>query len=354
MYLFFKRKIIIYYQFIRFSFFVIGILCLFLNSCSRRQTSPPNWTTIRTGFKTDLHSVYFVDAQYGWVVGDSGTILFSSDGGKTFSHQISPTEYDLVKVAFFDRKKGIILGKKLYRKNGIILNTVDGGLTWKTVNEDVDQMNDMVLFPNGEVLAVGLRGNIAYSNSSGRTWKNIRYSDSYNFQSVARKGDKSIAFGGDNGVLMYTEGTDIYSQQLSAKSIPQILHDASIKGLHFFSDMSGICIQYESMPPQATIKITDDGGKIWENTIMPINDIKALFSFSFIDSQTGYACGGSHFNFFDPNPFNAGALIKTIDGGRNWSTVDYGDFVELGGVFFLSKNDGWIVGRNGFISCFHR
>ena len=272
----------------------------------------------------------------------------------TFSHQISPTEYDLVKVAFFDRKNGIILGKKLYRKNGIILNTVDGGLTWKTVNEDVDQMNDMVLFPNGEVLAVGLRGNIAYSNSSGRTWKNIRYSDSYNFQSVARKGDKSIAFGGDNGVLMYTEGTDIYSQQLSVKSIPQILHDTSIKGLHFFSDMSGICIQYESMPPQATIKITDDGGKIWENTTMPINDIKALFSFSFIDSQTGYACGGSHFNFFDPNPFNAGALIKTIDGGRNWSTVDYGDFVELGGVFFLSKNDGWIVGRNGFISCFHR
>jgi len=66
--------------------------------------------------------VYFIDADIGWVVGGSGTILKSSDGGANWIPQTSGTSNALNSVHFIDANKGWTVGS-----NGTILKTTNGG-----------------------------------------------------------------------------------------------------------------------------------------------------------------------------------------------------------------------------------
>jgi photosystem II stability/assembly factor-like uncharacterized protein len=45
------------------------------------------WSLIKTGHSLPLHGVFFFDERLGWAVGDAGTILASTDGGKTWTTQ---------------------------------------------------------------------------------------------------------------------------------------------------------------------------------------------------------------------------------------------------------------------------
>ena len=82
----------------------------------------------------NLHGVTFVDALSGWAVGDSATILRTSNGGLTwFSPDTSvptmpgllPSQSSIRAVAFADASDGIAVGQ--YQG---VWRTSDGGATW--------------------------------------------------------------------------------------------------------------------------------------------------------------------------------------------------------------------------------
>ena len=52
----------------------------------RQNDKGPTATSIADSMRDDamLHDVTFVDAEYGWAVGDRGVILHTSDGGRTW------------------------------------------------------------------------------------------------------------------------------------------------------------------------------------------------------------------------------------------------------------------------------
>src|SRR6266513_3064886 len=61
----------------------------------------------------------------GWAVGDSGTIVHTSNGGSIWSPQTSGTSQALLGVAFPDVTNGWAVGSA-----GTILHTSNGGTTW--------------------------------------------------------------------------------------------------------------------------------------------------------------------------------------------------------------------------------
>jgi photosystem II stability/assembly factor-like uncharacterized protein len=71
---------------------------------------------------TSLLAVSFVDANIGTAVGDSGTILRTSDGGDSWTLQSSGTHAALLGVSFVDANTGTAVGS-----GGTILRTVTGG-----------------------------------------------------------------------------------------------------------------------------------------------------------------------------------------------------------------------------------
>jgi photosystem II stability/assembly factor-like uncharacterized protein len=84
------------------------------------------------------------------------------------------------------------------------------------------------------------------------------------------------------------------------------------------------------------IHITHDGGKTWTNassgyTAMRFMDI-------FIQDQSTIFMSG-----------NDGIIIRSIDGGKSWQTMNSGTTQQLWGIHFLDKDLGFAVGSYGTI-----
>jgi photosystem II stability/assembly factor-like uncharacterized protein len=74
----------------------------------------------------DLFCVSSSDVTHGWAVGDSGTVVTTSDGGLTWTTQSSGTTADLGAVAFVDATHGWVVGSY-----GAVLATNSGGYPTK-------------------------------------------------------------------------------------------------------------------------------------------------------------------------------------------------------------------------------
>jgi len=82
-----------------------------------------------------LADVCFVDADFGWVVGDRGTIWHTQDGGRHWEIQNSGVACPLQSVCFVDRKNGWAAGgfahPYTHTGAGVVLVTTDGGRQWR-------------------------------------------------------------------------------------------------------------------------------------------------------------------------------------------------------------------------------
>src|SRR3990172_1852344 len=72
-----------------------------------------------------LTAVTFIDANIGFSVGYTGTILRTTDGGNTWESQSSGTINHLCGISFTDSNIGTTVGW-----NGTILKTTDSGNSW--------------------------------------------------------------------------------------------------------------------------------------------------------------------------------------------------------------------------------
>src|SRR5215470_11506826 len=72
-----------------------------------------------------LTGVAVLSPQIFVAVGDSGSILRTTDGGETWTFQPSGTDRNLVGVSFVDQDTGFAVGTA-----GTVLRTTDGGITW--------------------------------------------------------------------------------------------------------------------------------------------------------------------------------------------------------------------------------
>lgn len=84
-----------------------------------------NWTISASGTTNDLRSVFFTDPSTGYVVGLGGIILKTTNGGDVWVALSSGTTNHLYSVYFADPNTGYAVGD-----SGIILKTIDGGANW--------------------------------------------------------------------------------------------------------------------------------------------------------------------------------------------------------------------------------
>ncbi len=85
------------------------------------------------------NSLYFINDNEGWVVGNSGLIGHTEDGGEIWHQQINPDQWSMSDVFFLDENVGWAVGF-----NGTIFKTTNGGDTW-TVDEEGSALTIYVL-----------------------------------------------------------------------------------------------------------------------------------------------------------------------------------------------------------------
>lgn len=92
-----------------------------------------NWNAVTTG---DSNVIYY-DVSFapssttGWIVGQGGRILKSTDSGASFTGQTSPTSQDLRGVLALSDQEAWAVGV------GVVLQTTNGGTTWTDVRSSL-------------------------------------------------------------------------------------------------------------------------------------------------------------------------------------------------------------------------
>jgi len=114
----------------------------------------------------NLYSLSFPDPDHGWVVGEFGTIMASTDGGQTWHQQHGPVESTLFGVHFTDVTHGWAVGI-----DSIIVVTDDGGASWRVQPSPVAQRSLYDVYVRGnQGWIVGSQGTIIKSADAGATW----------------------------------------------------------------------------------------------------------------------------------------------------------------------------------------
>jgi photosystem II stability/assembly factor-like uncharacterized protein len=115
----------------------------------------------------NLYDMVFIDAAHGWIVGDNGIVLASSDGGQGWELlRAGPSFPPLFSVWFKDLGAGWAAGQ-----NGTFLRTVDGGKTWEQVNVPARASLFKVIVRDQCGLLVGNGGTVLQTIDGGATWR---------------------------------------------------------------------------------------------------------------------------------------------------------------------------------------
>jgi photosystem II stability/assembly factor-like uncharacterized protein len=127
-----------------------------------------------------LYAVSFPDPQHGFIAGEFGTILATSDGGETWEKRDVGTDKTLFGVRFATPDKGWAVGI-----DGLILHTNDGGRTWvvqhgATGTESIEELGFLDTLKNPGLydvdiagrwgVVVGDTGNVFTTSDGGETW----------------------------------------------------------------------------------------------------------------------------------------------------------------------------------------
>jgi photosystem II stability/assembly factor-like uncharacterized protein len=245
----------------------------------------------------------FTDANTGTVVGDSGTILRTTNGGATWVAQSSRTTISLLGVSFTDASVGTVVGgdtDSLWQTCSVILRTTNGGAMWA---------------PQSSGTTLPLRGAF--------------FTDAKNGTVVG--GDR----GGDHGIVLHTtNGGATWMKQFETNG-------ACMNSVSFTDGNTGTTVGGGYADGGWNIILrTTDGGANWVSQNAPITDeLKSVF---FSDSNTGTAVGGWYYvGERGARPYCS--IIHTTDGGATWTTQVAHQGIPFNGVFFTDVNSGTVV-----------
>lgn len=163
-----------------------------------------------------LYGLSFVDENHGWIAGEFGTILATTDGGKTWKQQTSGIETTLFGVDFSDRNTGLAVGI-----DSIILRTDDAGATWKPLASPFQERSYYeVGLTDRYAWIVGGQGTILVSSDGGKEWAEfktpIQFASEW-FRGVSVVGERGFLVGGA-GLIYRTDGAQ--AQLLRAAPAP--------------------------------------------------------------------------------------------------------------------------------------
>jgi photosystem II stability/assembly factor-like uncharacterized protein len=244
-----------------------------------------SWETQKSNTLYHLYAVFFKDLQKGWAAGEDGIILGTDNGGQKWVVQDSGVSLNLRKIYFMDLKRGWVAGHQ-----GTLLKTEDGGMTWKKSTE-IQKLLEVYerqflpslfsLYFSDEVhgYAVGHPGVILNTSDGGATWKRQLIDTEEVLTGVACFDRSHCLVTGANGVIFNS-----IDGGASWESLPSPTEN-KINDLVMMDQNRGVAVSY------ASILSTTDGGKNWKS--WKIGMSRWLYSVSFPDNLHGWAVGDS-------------------------------------------------------------
>lgn len=300
-----------------------------LPSAAPAPQESPRWMVQSSGTSNDLLALSFSDATSGYVVGKSGTIIKTTNGGRTWQPVQSPGQKttDLTSVWFTDALNGWV-----GTYDGHIFHTNDGGETWELqfTNPEHNFQDQPWAFTSLRFLTAGTgyaAGHFLYkTDDGGKTWLKEQTGCGAEYldvrqDAVLASGDSCAALepgtsgwerlaGSNNvGAMAIASATEVWSLRTATYG-PYVSHtmDGGVKWL--------------SVTPRRS-----DGVEI---RLADTN----LGDMDFVDSDHGWFV-------------NMRNVISTQDGGKTWETVEAASSGILTAIQMIDLEGGFAVGTQG-------
>lgn len=189
-----------------------------------------SWQQAQVPVATDLLAVSFASASKGWAVGHAGVVLHTDDGGRRWQRQLdgralaelliqqyAPAAQSgdpraqrdleeaqrfkedgpgrpLFDVLFTDAQQGFAVGAY-----NLALRTRDGGRTWQSFGDQLDNPMAMHLYAiaqiNGVLWIAGEQGLLLRQEAVGTRFMRVKVPYAGTFFGVVGRGDEVVAFG---------------------------------------------------------------------------------------------------------------------------------------------------------------
>jgi photosystem II stability/assembly factor-like uncharacterized protein len=302
---------------------VVPFLCFAL---SIPCVSWADWMVQTTPTSSNLYAVHFpLDAITGYAIGNSGTILGTTDNGVTWNGQSPPTGSSVRSVNFPENEStGYAVGY-----SGTILKTTDGGSSWVQQFSGTNRrLYDVYFISEAVGYAVGDQGVVLKTTNGGASWSQQSTPTNVDLKSVHFPLDDLIGYvvGSSGRILKTTNGGNNWNTQNSGTS-------STLWSVQFPLDTDTGYIAGGS----GRIFKTTDGGTNWNLQTSGVSSTLRGVVFP-QDATTGYIAGYS------------GTILKTKDGGITWTPQNSGTNNDLRAIHF-PKNTylGYAVGNNGTV-----
>lgn len=261
-------------------------------------TAPPpppqtiGWQQSTTGATVGFDGLYMLSDRTGWLSGDQGRILKTTDGGRTWTGQTSGVTTYLYSICFVDENIG-------YSAGTVVLKTTNGGATWTNLGSisglsflhAIDCISaDTVWIGGTEGLARTTNGGTSWTTVLPRPGETVYQVDFANSQVGWAVWGVGLTSG---GILKTTNGGATWVAQHTTMAA---LHD-----VHAVNDNVAWAVGYQS-----TVRRTTNGGATWESITTPIPAGLWAWGVHFADPSVGWISG------------DQGYVVKTTNGGATW------------------------------------
>lgn len=268
---------------------------VFLSLLGSDLFSQGKWEAMEIPTQVDLNAVHFVDSINGWVVGNGGTILHTTDGGENWIEQESTTTNDIIDVFFLNANLG-----------------------WASSFEFSD-------LPYGTLLLKTTNG--------GDEWISERYQDDNIFINCILFTDSLNGWmgGSPHAIVRSIDGGNTWQQtEMDTTNLAFF----PVLSINFYDDQYGYACG-GLFDIAGVVWRTNNGGQKWyaiDSDQAPADEIHELVIF---DSLSVMGAGG------DPDFGYGVGIIRTIDGGYNWEYEEIGIQGNAYDIEFVNTNEVW-------------
>jgi membrane protein len=288
--------------------------------------------------KQELRTSSFIDisivGNHIFILTNDGTLISSKDGGKFWAaRKFQKKQLSILvranfhRLKMFDETKGIIIGK-----SGLILTTEDGGDSWNSrYNPEVKtDLNDVAEVSPGEILIIGEDLTAISSKDFGRRWNpympihGLNNFDKENLNSISVF-EESIFICGDAGAILTSKdgGQSWYKKNIGFKKI-------DFFDIDFIDEQQGVMVG-----DSGNIRYTFDGGVTWKKSKSPTQ--QNLLHVNYNQNDKTYYILGENYHI----------LMNTSSDMNSFKIIEKTPFWRIAisalGRFFLPFSVLWLI-----------
>ncbi len=279
------------------------------------------WDSSNVGNAAGLTDIVMTSITCGYVVGDSGTIAKSTDGGLTWTPQSSGTTRGFESVAFIDSLHGWAAGGNVMRY------TTNGGTSWLAPQMIPSLGALSIAFGSLNVgVAVGVGGQIIRTTDGGANWTMVVSSVSASLMGVTYVDSLNAVAVGNNRIFRSTDGGQSWSLAWTPVSV---LWDVT-------TTSEQVIVAVGSKSSRGVVFRSTDRGVQWDS-VMAVSS-SYLIAVSFCSPDTGFALTWK------------GGVFRTVDGGSSWDSLTVMPTgAGVSSIAVSSPRTGMISGARGMV-----